>query len=86
MLNSSRVKEYVECHNISIQVGNIFKHMHLPDFKKTSLDHIALADLVEKAHVEANESMRAIIVQQVIQLSDKILDKWIKSEQRKIHK
>jgi hypothetical protein len=39
LLNSSLVKEFVESHNISIQIGNIFKHMSLPAFDEKQADH-----------------------------------------------
>lgn len=50
LLNSELVKEFVESHNISIQVGNIFKHMNLPPYDSENENHVELARLVEEAH------------------------------------
>ena len=50
LLNSELVKEFVESHNISIQVGNIFKHMNLPPYESKNENHLELARLVQEAH------------------------------------
>ena len=50
LLASSLVREFVESHNISIQVGNIFKHMKLPRFEPGKSQHIKLALLSKRAH------------------------------------
>ena len=62
LLASSLVKEFVESHNISIQVGNIFKHMSLPSFDRTKHSHKRLAQLVERAHQEHDATVRAALV------------------------
>ena len=56
------VKEFVESHNISIQVGDIFKHMKLPSFDATQRPHKRLAQFVERAHQEHNAAARAALV------------------------
>lgn len=50
LLNSELVKEFVESHNISIQVGDIFKHMRLPAYDKTNSEHRQLVAAVDKTH------------------------------------
>ena len=50
LLNSNLVREFVESHNIAIQVGNIFKHMNLPLFEQDNEQHVELANLVKEAH------------------------------------
>ncbi len=50
LLNSNLVREFIESHNISIQTGDIFKHMNLSPFDSSNLDHLKLAALIEKAH------------------------------------
>jgi len=50
LLNSKLIKEFVESHNISIQVGNISKHMNLPAFDVWNENHLKLVELVKKAH------------------------------------
>ena len=65
LLSSSLVKEFVESHNISIQVGDIFKHMSLPSFDRTKQDHRRLVRLVERAHQEHAASARSAIVDEL---------------------
>ena len=62
LLACSLVKEFVESHNISIQVGDIFKHMSLPFFDHTQRSHRRLAQLVERAHGEHSAPARAALV------------------------
>ncbi|ASA25716.1 Eco57I restriction-modification methylase domain-containing protein [Paenibacillus donghaensis] len=57
LLNSNIVKEYVESHVVSINVGNIFKHMNLLEFDQENQDHLALARLVEEAHRCSSEEL-----------------------------
>lgn len=65
LLASGVVKEFVESHNIAIQVGDIFKHMRLPHFDHTARSHRRLAKLVEDAHKEHAKTARAILVDEV---------------------
>lgn len=73
LLTSSLTKEFVESHNISIQVGDIFKHMSLPKFDRKQAWHTHLAELVKTAHGEDSAADRAKIVAQVITAADAIL-------------
>jgi hypothetical protein len=57
LLNSNIVKEYVESHVVSINVGNIFKHMNLLEFNQENQDHLILAKLVEEAHRHNSEEL-----------------------------
>mgnify|MGYP005751390451 CR=1 FL=1 len=50
LLNCSIVKEWIESHNVSIQVGDIFKHLSLPEYDSKNTLHRRLAELVELAH------------------------------------
>ena len=65
LLASSLVREFVESHNISIQVGDIFKHMKLPGFDRTQQGHRRLARVVERAHREDGASARGALVDEV---------------------
>jgi hypothetical protein len=56
LLNSELVKEFVESHNISIQIGDIFKHMKLPEYDENNQTHIQLANAVEQAQAAPNDS------------------------------
>jgi len=50
LLNSELAKEFVESHTISIQIGDIFKHMNLPAYVKDDSDHKKLVAAVDEAH------------------------------------
>lgn len=79
ILNSTTVAEFVESHNVAIQVGDIFKHMRLPIFEPANKEHAALAKLVEKAHKVDDLDKRAAIVDQVRADADKIIAGWLAS-------
>jgi hypothetical protein len=73
LLNATAVKEFVESHNISIQVGDIFKHMNLLQFLASDTDHKELARLTKRAHAVADKRARDKVVCAVRALADKIL-------------
>lgn len=78
LLNTPTVREWVESHNVSIQVGNIFKHMQVPTFDSTNADHLDLATIVEKAHKEHDATKRAALVRKVESDGEKILKAWMR--------
>jgi len=78
ILNSSTVAEFVESHNVAIQVGDIFKHMRLPEFDPKNPKHIELATKVESAHVEADEVVRRGLVEEICKLADSQMESWLK--------
>ncbi len=73
LLSSSLVREFVESHNISIQVGNIFKHMSLPSFVSSQREHIQLAELTRDAHLESDTKTRKILIKEVAAMAEKML-------------
>jgi len=79
VLNSTTVAEFVDSHNVAIQVGDIFKHMRLPVFDPANASHTNLAKLVEKAHKEHDGAKRAAIVDQVRADADTIIEGWLTS-------
>ena len=74
LLASWLVKEFVESHNISIQVGDIFKHMRLPSFNAEFPLHRTLAGLVRRAHQEDDATARARLVESVRSTATQILE------------
>lgn len=74
ILNSSLAKEFVESHNISIQVGDIFKHMNLPAFNPHDKAHKKLVELTLDAHQEKNKIARTAIVTEIKNVADSILE------------
>lgn len=77
LLNTSMVREWVESHTVSIQMGDVFKHMNLPEYDKANTKHAALAKLVERAHGEHNSMKRAELVAQVETDGEAVLKEWI---------
>lgn len=77
LLNTPMVREWVESHNISIQVGDIFKHMQLPEYNATNIEHTVLARLVETAHAEHNPYSRSSLIREIEQKGEYLLKKWI---------
>ncbi|MDP9354164.1 MAG: hypothetical protein M3R02_02585 [Chloroflexota bacterium] len=75
LLNSPSVRELVESHNISIQVGNIFKHMSLPTFDAADPDHVTLSDWVKRAHQVFDQKDRQYYLQKIAGLAERILQK-----------
>lgn len=74
LLSAPLVKEYIESHTISIQVGNVFKHLKLPLFEKNNKQHRSLADAVEKAHGEEDAQAREKIVKKVERIATQVLN------------
>lgn len=83
LLNAPTVREWVESHNISIQVGDVFKHMRLPEYDSGDAAHTTLAKLVEQAHAEHDSTLRASLVRQVEGQGNAILTAWLKSKPKK---
>lgn len=77
LLNTPMVREWVESHTVSIQMGDVFKHMNLPEYDSTNAAHVALSKLVEKSHREHNAVKRAPLVAQVEKDGEAVLASWI---------
>lgn len=75
LLNSPMVREWVESHNVSIQVGDIFKHMRLPKYRPGDTSHRRLSKLVEKAHGEHDALKRKKLVSEIEMMATEILKK-----------
>jgi hypothetical protein len=80
LLNTPMVREWVESHTVSIQMGDVFKHMSLPEYDVKNASHVALSKLVEKSHREHNAIKRAQVVVKVEIDGEAILMKWISSK------
>lgn len=73
LLNCSTVRMFIRSHTISIQIGNIFKHMNLPKFDVTCGDHVRLADMVREAHEETDPKRRTGLLAWISELGDDLL-------------
>ncbi|MFK3706167.1 Eco57I restriction-modification methylase domain-containing protein [Klebsiella sp. NPDC088457] len=78
LLNSATVQEWINAHNVSIQVADVFKHLDLPKFNQNSSQHVLLAEKVLSAHLEHDEKARKLIVKEVKRLAEDILTNWSK--------
>lgn len=76
MLNSPTVIEWINSHNVSIQVADVFKHLNLPEYESTDDAHNLLIKLVEEAHQTNVKSDRKEIIKKAQLISEKILLNW----------
>jgi len=77
ILNTSMVREWVESHTVSIQMGDVFKHMDLPKYDAKNSAHVALSKLVKKAHGEHDTKKRTLLVTQIERKGEDVLRKWL---------
>jgi len=77
LLNTPMVREWIESHTVSIQKGDVFKHMTLPEFNANLKGHLSLASLVEKAHREHDVSKRKILVSKIEADGEAVLTAWM---------
>lgn len=78
LLNSTIVSQYVEAHNVSIQVGDIFKHMRVPPYEAANACHQKVAGLSKTAHQIHDDEKRGAAVEAVRDAADAVLLAWIK--------
>ena len=77
LLNTPLVREWIESHNISIQVGDVFKHTTIPEFDAADTTHRAFSALVEKAHGEHDAAKRAKLIREIEAKGGTIIEKWL---------
>ncbi|WP_375263415.1 N-6 DNA methylase [Palleronia sp.] len=80
LLNAPIVCEWIESHIVSIQVGDVFKHLSIPEFDPADPRHIRLAELSEQAHHTHNAAARAATVDQIGQIADAVLKAWVERQ------
>ncbi|HDZ9686209.1 TPA: SAM-dependent methyltransferase, partial [Vibrio cholerae] len=76
LLNSNTVKEWIESHNVSIQIADVFKHLNLPVFDIDNVLHIQLSGLVETAHQTHDSKKRKLIIDNIKNAAESILEQW----------
>ena len=74
LLHSEIVKEMIEAHNVATNMGDIFKHVSLPEYDADSEEQKALALLVKQAHQEDDSKKRANIVAKIRVDAAKIIE------------
>jgi hypothetical protein len=75
LLNTSKVRIFIESHVIKTQIGNIFKHLRVPPFNPEDTEHVRLAELVAQAHGEGDTEKRVELLEQISDLGNAILDR-----------
>jgi hypothetical protein len=73
LLNSPVVREWIQSHTVSIQVGDVFKHLSLPQFDSENPVHLELSSLVEQAHQEHDSARRKQLVPAIEAAADRVL-------------
>ncbi len=74
LLNSNIVIEFIKSHNISTQIGDIFKHLKLPIYNSSNRSHLEVIDLSKKAHFEPDISKRNQLLNDLNSVSEIVLD------------
>ena len=64
------------CARLNLQVGDVFKHMKLPEFNPTDSRHAQLVELVQAAHSKSNDSIRENIISRISDLGNSIIENW----------
>ena len=83
LLNCQTVQEWIDAHNVSIQVADIFKHLDLPQFNKEDPQHTCIAEKVMLAHMEHNKDARKIILNEIKSIAENILTTWSRQPRKK---
>jgi hypothetical protein len=84
LLNTPMVREWIESHTVNIQVGNIFKHTKLPSYADDNPRHVALAELVERAHDEHDAVLRLALLAKIHASGEAILASWATTFRRRL--
>lgn len=82
LLHSEIVKEMIEAHNVSTNMGDMFKHISLPRFDAGDAEHIKLAELVKQAHGQHDGAVRAKTVVKVRLAAAKLIEREIKRRRK----
>ena len=77
ILSSSLVQRFISSFHIMLQVGDIFKHMRLPEFDATNEEHMRLVELTRAAHGEENPERKELLLIQVSETANRIIESWI---------
>ncbi len=80
LLNAPIVVEWIESHNIKIQIGDIFKHLTLPMFDGKMTEHLLLINLVEKAHQTHDARARKKIINEAMVIAEQIIKVWLDTQ------
>ena len=77
LLLCNHIQRFIKSFHIMLQVGDIFKHMRLPEFTATNRMHIQLAELVANAHNEEEPEAKQRLLEEISTIADCIIDHWL---------
>lgn len=77
MLSGSLVQRFIASFHIMLQVGDIFKHMRLPEFNTTNEDHMRLVELTQAAHGEEDPERKGRLLTQISETANHIIECWV---------
>jgi hypothetical protein len=73
LLNAPPVGEWIESHLVAIQMGNIFKHLTLPEYNPDDAQHVALSQLAETAHHTHDTRQRGTLLADLRDRAERVL-------------
>jgi hypothetical protein len=73
ILNAPTVRAAIESHIVSVQIGDVFKHINPPPFDAKDKDHLELAKLMTDAQGLKSETQRSVTLTKAEALAEKIL-------------
>jgi len=76
LLSCGIVQRFISSFHIMLQVGDIFKHMRLPEFNSEDAQHLQLVELVRNAHLEQDPTLRQNLLEQISCLGNTIIESW----------
>lgn len=77
LLTGSHVQRYISSFHIMLQIGEIFKHMCLPEFDSSNDQHLHLAELTQAAHNEADPGRKSTLLTQISEVANHIIELWM---------
>lgn len=75
LLQCESVQVFLKSHLLKLQVGNIFKHMSLPEYDEKNEKHSTLVELTKTAHF-CDEAEYSKLLEKIAVLGDVILSEW----------
>lgn len=80
LLNAPMVREWIEAHNVSIQMGNVFKHLTLPEFDENNQEHQEIARLSSTAHATHSKMDRTALIAKIAARTEALLQDWVQAQ------
>lgn len=80
LLSCSHVQKFITSFHIMLQVGDIFKHMRLPEYNVEDEQHNRLVELAQEAHSEQDANARSNLLEQISEIGNTIIENWRPTE------